>query len=118
MDVERAVHNLSLVSLLYMSLAMPIVLLGKMSVQIIKNKVGCGDDIMPITVDTRRYCQIELRTCNHLLRPHPYILIFEGCRRLLHVLNNTMQYLLVSTVIGMVLSLHPTSFSLTCSIYK
>ena len=29
----------------------------KISEQVIKNEVGCRDDTMPKTVDTRRYCE-------------------------------------------------------------
>ena len=50
------------------------------SVKIIKNEVGCRDDTVPKTVDTRRHC-------NNLPQPYPYILAFGGCGRLLHALT-------------------------------
>ena len=40
----------------------------------------------------------------------PYISVFWGCGRLLHALNHTLQWLLVSTVFGTVSSLHLISF--------
>ena len=49
----------------------------------IKNEVGCKDDTVPKTVETRK----QLRACNNLLQPPPYILDFGGCGRLLHALN-------------------------------
>ena len=76
----------------------------------IKNEVGCRDDTMPKTVDTRKHCKVGLRACNNLPQPPPYIFVFRGCGRLLHALNPTLQCFLVSTVFGMVSSLHLTSF--------
>ena len=54
---------------------------------LVKNEVGCRDDTVPKTVDTRKAPQAGLRACNNLPQPNPYILIFEGCGRLLHALN-------------------------------
>ena len=82
--------------------------MSKTSVKIIKNEVGCRDDTVPKTIDTRRHCG-GLRACNNLPQPSPYILVFGGCGRLLHALNPPL-CLLVSTVFGTVSSLHPTSF--------
>ena len=50
------------------------------SVKIIKNEVGCRDDTVPKTVETRRHCE-GLRACNN---PLPTSLVFG---RLLHALN-------------------------------
>ena len=69
---------------------------------------------MPKTVDTRSHCKVWLRACNNLPQPPPYILVFWGCGRLLHVLNHTLQWLLVSTVFGTVSSLHLIYDFYTC----
>ena len=69
---------------------------------------------MPKTGDTRRHCEVELTVCNNPPQPPPYISFFGGCRRLLHTVNSTLQCLLVSPVFGMVSSLYPTSFLMTC----
>ena len=84
--------------------------MSQTSVNIIKNEVGCRDDTVPKTVVARRHCDVELRPCNNLPQPPPYISVFGGCGRLLHGLNSTSQCLLVPTVFGTVSSLHPTSF--------
>ena len=68
------------------------------------------DDTVPKTVDTRSHCKVWLRACNNLLQPPPYISVFWGCGRLLHALNHTLQWLLVSTVFGTVSSLYLISF--------
>ena len=34
-----------------------------------KNEVGCRDDTMPKTGDTRRHCEVELTVCNNLPQP-------------------------------------------------
>ena len=39
------------------------------SIKIIKNEVGCRDDTMPKTGDTRRHCEVELTVCNNLPQP-------------------------------------------------
>ena len=39
------------------------------SIKIIKNEVGCRDDAMPKTGDTRRHCEVELTVCNNLPQP-------------------------------------------------
>ena len=80
--------------------------MSETSVKIIR----CRDDTMPKTVDTRSHCKVRLRACNNLPQPPPYISVFWGCGRLLHALNLTLQWLLVSTVFGMVSSLHLISF--------
>ena len=77
---------------------------------LVKNEVGCRDDTVPKTVGTRTHCEVELRPCNNLPQPPPYISVFGGCGRLLHGLNSTSQCVLVPTVFGTVSSLHPTSF--------
>ena len=84
--------------------------MSETSVKIIKNEIRCRDDTMPKTVDTRSHCKVRLRACNNLPQPPPYISVFWGCGRLLHALNLTLQWLLVSTVFGMVSSLHLISF--------
>ena len=86
--------------------------MSETSVKIIKNEVGCRDDTVPKTVDTRKHCKVGLRACNNLPQCPPYIFVFRGCGRLLHALNPTSQCLLVSTVFGTVSSLQPTSFLL------
>ena len=68
---------------------------------------------MPKTVDTRSHCKVWLRACNNLPQPPPYM-VFLGCGRLLHALNHTLQWLLVSTVFGTVSSLHLISDFYTC----
>ena len=84
--------------------------MSETSVKIIKNEIRCRDDTVPKTVDTRSHCKVRLRACNNLPQPPPYILVFWGCGRLLHALNLTLQWLLVSTVFGTVSSLHLISF--------
>ena len=37
--------------------------------KIIKNEVGCRDDTVPKTGDTRRHCEVELTVCNNLPQP-------------------------------------------------
>ena len=76
----------------------------------------CRDDTVPKTVDTRSHCKVWLRACNNLPQPPPYISFFGGCGRLLHALNATLQWLLVSTLFGMVSSLHLISDFYTCII--
>ena len=77
------------------------------SIKIIKNEVGCRDDTMPKTGDTRRHCEVELTIFRN---PQKTRCREGGCGRLLHTVNSTSQCLLVSPVFGMVSSLHPTSF--------
>ena len=86
--------------------------MSETSVKIIKNEIRCRDDTVPKTVDTRSHCKVGLRACNNLPQPPPYILAFWGCGRLLHALNPTLQWLLVSTVFGTVSSLHLMIFTL------
>ena len=74
--------------------------MSETSVKIIKNEIRCRDDTVPKTVDTRSHCKVWLRACNNLPQPPPYISFFEGCGRLLHALNHTLQWLLVSTVLA------------------
>ena len=80
-----------------------------MSETSVKIKIRCRDDTVPKTVDTRSHCKVWLRACNNLPQPPPYISVFWGCGRLLHALNRTLQWFLVSTVFGTVSSLHLTS---------
>ena len=40
--------------------------MSETSVKIIKNVIGCKDDTVPKTVDTRRNCKVWLRACNNL----------------------------------------------------
>ena len=92
--------------------------MSETSVKIIKNEVRCRDDTVPKSVGIRKHCKVGLRACNNLPQPPPYIFVFRGCGRLLHALNPTLQYFLVSTVFGTVSSLHLTSFLMifyTCS---
>ena len=89
---------------------------GKMSetsVKISKNEIGCREDTVPKTVDTRRHCKVWLTACNNLPQPPPYISVFGSCGRLLHALNHTLQCLLVSTVFGTVSSLYTSCFIFT-----
>ena len=90
-------------------------------------KLRCRDDTVPKTVDTRSHCKVWLRACNNLPQPQKTEMLGGGCGRLLHALNHTLQWLLVSTVFGTVSSLHLnfifndfytcfTHFSLTVSI--
>ena len=74
-----------------------------MSETSVKIEIRCRDDTVPKTVDTRSHMQ-------QFPQPPPYISVFWGCGRLLHALNHTLQWLLVSTVFGMVSSLHLISF--------
>ena len=84
----------------------------KNEIKIIKNEVGCRDDTVPKTGDTRRHCKVELTIFHN---PPPYVSFLGGCGRLLHTVNSTSQYLLVSPVFGTVSSLHPTSYDFyTC----
>ena len=83
--------------------------MSETSVKIIKNEIR--------TVDTRSHCKVWLRACNNLPQPPPYISFFWGCGRLLHALNHTLQWLLVSTVFGTVSSLHLISDFYTCILY-
>ena len=78
-----------------------------MQKKLVKNEVGCRDDTVPKTGDTRRHCEVELTVFRN---PPPYISFFGGCGRLLHTVHSTSQCLLVSPVFGTVSSLHPTSF--------
>ena len=32
-------------------------------------------------METNRHCKVELRACNNLLQPCPYILVFAGCKK-------------------------------------
>ena len=70
------------------------------------SQIRCRDDTVPKTVYTRSHCKVWLGACNNLPQPPPYISVFWGCGRLLHALNHTLQWLLVSTVFGTVSSLH------------
>ena len=51
-----------------------------------------------------------MRACNNLPQPNPYIFGFWGLRKIVACSQSSSQCLLVSTVFGMVSSLHPTSF--------
>ena len=84
--------------------------MSETSVKIIKNEIRCRDDTVPKTIDTRSHCKVWLRACNNLPQSPPYISVFWGCGRLLHALNHTLQWLLVSIVFGTVSSLHLISF--------
>ena len=83
-----------------------------MSETSVKIIIRCRDDTVPKTVDTRSHCKVWLRAYNNLPQPPPYISVFWGCGRLLHALNHTLQWLLVSTVFGTVSSLHLTSIKI------
>ena len=52
------------------------------SIKIIKNEVGCRDDAMPKTGDTRRHCEVELTVCNNLPQPPSLHLVFWGLRKI------------------------------------
>ena len=64
-----------------------------------KNEVGCRDDTVPKTVDTRR----QLRACNNLPQPLKTRL---GCRSYLHAPCGAFLY----QQFWALSSLHPTSF--------
>ena len=51
-----------------------------------------------------------MRACNNLPQPLPYIFGFGGLWKIVVCSQSSSQCLLVSTVFGMVSSLHPTSF--------
>ena len=51
-----------------------------------------------------------MRACNNLPQPNPYILVFGGCGRLLHVLTPPRSAFLYLQFLARVSSLHPTSF--------
>ena len=53
------------------------------STKIIKNEVGCKDDTVPKTGDTRRHCEVELTACNNL--PQPLRKIVACCQLYLAV---------------------------------
>ena len=57
------------------------------SVKIIKNEVGCRDDTVPKTVETRRHCEEDWEHATIFRNPLPTSLVFGGCGRLLHALN-------------------------------
>ena len=48
----------------------------------VKIEVGCRDDTVPKTVDTRRHCKVGLKACNNLPQPPPYIFGFWGLRKI------------------------------------
>ena len=48
----------------------------KTSIKIIKNEVGCRDDAVPKTGDTRTHCTVESRVCNNLPQPPKTILVY------------------------------------------
>ena len=74
-----------------------------------KNEVGCRDDTMPKTGDTRWHCEIGLTACNNLPRNPQKTRCREGdCGRLLHTFDSTLPSCV--TCFGTVSSLHPTSF--------
>ena len=54
----------------------------KISIKIIKNEVGCRDDTMPKTGDTRRHCEVELTVCNNLPQSPSLHLVFWGLRKI------------------------------------
>ena len=61
----------------------PILMAEKMSgtsVKISKNEVGCRDDTVPKTVETRRALRGGLRACNNLPQPPKTKDVYrEGC---------------------------------------
>ena len=59
--------------------------MSETSVRSIKNEIRCRDDTVPNTADTRSHCKVWSRPCNNLPQPPPYISVFWGCGRLLHV---------------------------------
>ena len=76
-----------------------------MSETSVKNEIGCRDDTMPNTVETRRHCEEGLEYATIFRNP----LRFWGLRKIV-ACSKSSQCLLVSTVFGMVSSLHPISF--------
>ena len=71
-----------------------------------QNEVGCRDDTVPKTVETRRHCE----ECNNLPQPPKSKDVGRGLRKIVACSHSSSQCLLVSTVFGTVSSLHPTSF--------
>ena len=67
---------------------------------------------MPKTVDTRKHCKVyRVESMQQSsTTPSLHLCVFRDYRRLLHVLNPTLQCFLVSTVFGAVSSLHLTSY--------
>ena len=70
------------------------------SIKIIKNEVGCRDDTVPKTGDTRRHCKVMQQSSSTPKKRD----VRRGLRK---IVNSTSQCLLVSLVFGMVSS---TSF--------
>ena len=80
--------------------------------------IGCRDDTVPKTVDTKR--QGGVRACNNLPQP-PKTKMYNnivgiGLRKIVACSHSSSQCLLVSTVFGTVSSLHPTSFFILVSL--
>ena len=67
------------------------------SVKIIKNEVGCWDDTVPKTVETRRHCEVGLRA---IFRNPQETSCREGVQK---IVVWSQSYLTVP-------SIHPTSF--------
>ena len=67
----------------------------------VKIEVGCRDDTVPKTVETREHATIFR---------NPLLFGFWGLRNIVACSQSSLQCLLVSTVFGTVSSLHPTSF--------
>ena len=63
------------------------------SVKIIKNEVGCRDDTVPKTVETRTL-RGGLRACNNLPQPPPYIFGFWGLRKIVACSQSSSQWFL------------------------
>ena len=82
------------------------------SVKIIKNKVGCRDDTVPKTVETRRHCEEDLEHATIFRNPLPTGL--WGLWKIVACSQSSSQCLLVSTVFGTVSSLHPFNDFYTC----
>ena len=80
--------------------------ISETSVKIIQNEVGCRDDTVPKTVDTRRHARrsesMQQSSATQSLHPS-----FWGLRKIVACSHSSSQCLLVS---GTVSSLHPTSF--------
>ena len=75
----------------------------------IKNEVGCRDDTVPKTGDTRRHCEVDLTQSSTTPKKRD---VGRGVAEDCCILSTLprMQCLLVSLVFGRVSSLHPTSF--------
>ena len=74
------------------------------SIKIIKNEVGCRDDTVPKTADTRRHCEEEWEHATIFRNPQKHVGMW--LRKIVACSHSSSQCLLVSAVFGKVSSLH------------